>query len=228
MKIKLLALAVLAASVTSAPLFGLSTIFSENFNELTQGLTKTTAGQFYTIGGSNVDVIGATNDGYFDAGHQTVSGESGNVIDLGGTGGNPLGELQTKITVTPGQEYGLFFDLAPSERGSYSASTTTQVSVGSSADPTADAQMAPIIQGPYGPAVPESYFFTGAASGTEYITFSLTSSGNDNVGSLLDNVKVETPPYITSTPEPNTLILLGSGFAVLAGLARRKFGVHKA
>ena len=61
-----------------------ATVFHENFDELTTGLGVTSAGAFNTGGGTNVDILGAGNFGF-----ECLAPESGNCVDLNGTGGNP-------------------------------------------------------------------------------------------------------------------------------------------
>ena len=202
----------LAVCFTGTSLFA-STIFSENFESATPGLSQTSAGQFTAINGTNIDVVAASN-GW---GSLVVAPESGNVVDLGGSGGNSYGDLQSSvITLKPGS-YDFSFDLVGSQRG---ITTTTDVFV------------APVVPG----TDLYSNFFTLGTSDktvtnalltvgtTEQVTinFVLTETGNPNIGSLLDNVE------ITSTPEPSSLLLLGSGLVALAGFARRKFGTNNA
>src|SRR5271157_4490917 len=83
----------------SASLYAGTIVFQENFETATQGLSVTTAGQFYTIGGTNVDVIGGNLYGGYCSGP-----ESGNCVDLGGTqtgspNGNAYGHLQTGVSL---------------------------------------------------------------------------------------------------------------------------------
>ena len=61
-----------------------ATVFHENFDELTTGLGVTSAGAFNTGGFTNVDILGAGNFGF-----ECLAPESGNCVDLNGTGGNP-------------------------------------------------------------------------------------------------------------------------------------------
>ena len=212
MKKMVLGSVALAVCFTGTSLFA-STIFSENFESATPGLSQTSAGQFTAINGTNIDVVAASN-GW---GSLVVAPESGNVVDLGGSGGNSYGDLQSSvITLKPGS-YDFSFDLVGSQRG---ITTTTDVFV------------APVVPG----TDLYSNFFTLGTSDktvtnalltvgtTEQVTinFVLTETGNPNIGSLLDNVE------ITSTPAPSSLLLLGSGLVALAGFARRKFGTNNA
>lgn len=223
MNVKLLSLVAVAASLTSAPLFAVTTSFSENFDSASQGLSFTTVGQFQAINSTNVDVIGATNDGYLDGG--VVPGESGNVVDLGGTGGNPFAQFQTTIDLAPGK-YVLSFDLAGSQRAGYTHSTTTNVYLGTDTNTANDSLLQAITQLSVDPAQVYSYNFTSTGAPT-VLTFSLVDTQNGNVGSLLDNVSV-VKANVSPTPEPSSLLLLGSGFAALAGIARRKFASRNA
>jgi len=56
-----------------------------------------------------------------------VAPESGNVVDLDGTGGNPQGVLQSNsaISLSPGVNYYLSFDLIGSQRGIDTSTTVT-------------------------------------------------------------------------------------------------------
>ena len=217
MNVKLLSLVAIAATLASAPLFATTTSFQESFDGVGNGLSLQTVGQFSAVNTTNVDVIDAGGDGYFDTGHTPGALEFGHVVDLGGTGTNPFGQLQTTIDLAAGN-YLLTFDLAGSQRAGYTSGTTTKVTVGNVTEN--------ISQLSYDPANAYQISFTSNGTPT-LLNFSLVESQNGNVGSLLDNVsivKANTSP----TPEPNSLFLLGSGFAALAGLARRKFAAAKA
>jgi hypothetical protein len=76
-----------------------NTAFSENFDSLKPELSVVEAGAFQTLNGTNVDVVGA---GLF--GELCSAPESGNCVDMGGTGGNAQGVLQTvnPIDLRPG------------------------------------------------------------------------------------------------------------------------------
>src|SRR5580700_8814897 len=104
-----------------------ATMLTENFDELTPAPSATSAGAFSTIGGTNVDIVGSINGSFFPT--LCVLPESGNCIDLDGSGGNPQGILQSVSTFTlnPGTDYFLSFDLIGSQRGN---STSTTVSFG--------------------------------------------------------------------------------------------------
>jgi len=217
MNIKMLSLVVIAAGLTSAPVFAVTTSFQENFDGVGNSLSLQTVGQFSTINGTNVDVIDANGDGYFDAGHTPGALESGHVVDLGGSGGNPFGQLQTSVDLAAGN-YLLSFDLAGSQRAGYTTGTTTSVSVGNVTESFSQLSY----------AAASAYQISFSSNGTPTVlNFSLVDSQNGNVGSLLDNVSI-VKSNTSPTPEPNSLFLLGSGFAALAGLARRKFAARNA
>jgi hypothetical protein len=202
---------VLALCLPGASLYA-ATIFTENFNELTPQLSVFTAGQFQTINGTNVDIVGG---GLF--GNLVVPPESGNAIDLGGSGGNSFGQLQSNaITLNPGT-YTLNFDLVGSQRG---VTTTTGVNLAPASGPslynhdftlTSNDDTTGIVSG--------ATFTVSGSPETVFLTFTLLG-GSVNIGSLLDNVSIDSSAT-PAVPEPSGLFLLGAGLMALVGLVRR-------
>jgi hypothetical protein len=183
-------------------------ILSENFDALTPQLSATSVGAFHTIGGTNVDIVGGGLFGYL-----CVSPASGNCVDLGGSGGNAQGVLQSvnSITLQPGTNYLLSFDLIGSQRG---PTTSTTVDFGPYSQTFVLASN-DVSSGIVVNALVKVSFAT-----TTYLTFT-DNSPNDNIGSILDNVSIVSVP----TPEPGTLALFGSGILGLAGMLRRKISL---
>jgi hypothetical protein len=203
-----LSLAATALMFTATSLHA-GTILSENFNELTAQASATSVGAFSAIGGTNVDIVGP---GFFPS--LIVAPESGNAIDLDGSGGNPQGVLQSNsaVSLVPGVDYLLSFDLIGSQRGNTTSTTVTfgsfdQTFVLSSSDDTDGIVVDALVT----VTTPES----------EFLTF--TSNTPGNMGALLDNVSIASASPI---PEPSSLLMLGSGLVALAGFSRRKFAAR--
>jgi hypothetical protein len=201
-----LALALLPAAgfALPAPHLAQTTLLNENFDALTPQLAVTSAGAFSAVGGTNVDIVGGGLFGYL-----CVTPESGNCIDLDGSGGNSQGILRsnTAFTLQPGVDYYLDFDLIGSQRGNTASATVnfgpySQTFTLASGDDT-DGITKELV--------------TVTAPTTTYLTFSSNTPGN--VGLVLDNVSLTSSER--SVPEPATLGLAALGFAGL-GFARRK------
>ena len=197
----------LLVCAVSAPLFGSSiTNLSENFDELTPGPSQVVIGTtFITINSTNVDVVGGDNGSY--APQLCVSPDSGNCIDMDGTGGDPVGQLQSTNQFAAGN-YLLSFDLI----GNQLTSGTTSVTV---------------TLGNYSNTFVLSEFDDSdgivtnrpvTVSTPGYLLFASNDPAGDQSGQLLDNVVVTGAS--SAVPEPSSLVLLG---LVLAGVVALRY-----
>jgi len=189
-----------------------ATLFSETFDSATLGFGVTTAGQFTTTGGTTVDVLGAGN-GY---GFECLAPESGNCVDLGGTGSSPLGNLvSTLISIPSAGTYYLSFNLV---------GNSVQLSTSTSATVTFGTYSQSFVLTPQDTVngIVNSAPVVFASGGTFALSFVNTTSSTDLAnGPILDNVFVTTTML---TPEPTTALLLGS--ALLAASLIRKRAVR--
>jgi hypothetical protein len=184
-----------------APAVHAGIILNENFDELTQQLTVTCAGAFSTINGTNVDVVGSS--------FALCNGpESGNCIDMNGSGVNPQGQLQSNMVFAPGS-YLLSFDLIGDQRGSTASVTVTLGNFDQTFTLASAALTGGIVSdAPVTVTTPSQLLFASDVPG--------------DIGLLLDNVVVSTAGTSTAVPEPSSLLLLGSGLLAGALALRRR------
>ena len=171
-------------------------ILQENFDELPQATAVTSAGAFTAINGTNVDIVGPTN---FPG--LCVAPESGNCLDLDGSGGDSQGDIESaQITLNPGITYTLSFDLIGSQRG---VETLTTVSFGPYSQ-TFDLLSGDVTDGIV--SVP----ITVPSTTTTYLQFQSNTPGN--IGALLDNVLITAT---ATTQEMLTVTELGTGIGTV-------------
>jgi hypothetical protein len=198
-------------AIIAAPLHA-STVFSENFDTATVNLNVTQAGQFHTINGTDVDVVGGSNFGLL-----CVAPESGNCVDLGGTGGDAYGDLVASINLAPGS-YDLSFDLIGSQRGDTTETTVTFANYSHTFTLAGDDVTSGIVV---------NQLITITTGGSYQLQFLNDGPANDNpnIGALLDNVTLTSvsPSQNSAVPEPATLSLMATGLIGAAGVIRRRY-----
>jgi hypothetical protein len=177
-----------------------ATRLSENFDSLKPELSLEDTGAFHAINGTNVDVMGSgLNENLCSA------PESGNCLDMGGTGGNPQAVLQSvkPLELTPGVTYRLSFQLIGSQRGN---TTSTTVTLGSYQQTfvleSGDKKSAIVSNAPVTVSEPMSAFLT------------FTNNTHAEDGALLDNVSV-TSTGADSATTAISLLLVAAGCVVL-------------
>lgn len=157
-----------------------SLIFFDNFDGET--LTFNASLSNWTVSDGSVDVIGT---GFFD-----LLPGNGNYVDLDGTSGNAAKITSNAFSFGVGQQYLLEFSLAGSQRGD---TNTVQASVGIMLGVVITLQS-------NDPFAVYSYQFLGDGSSSAIVFDHL---GGDNLGLLLDNVR------LSAVPEPSSIGFLG-------------------
>jgi hypothetical protein len=185
-----------------APTSHASVLFFDDFNSQNGGvgaLNYTGFSRGWTVNKGSVDLIGK---GYFD-----FLPTNGLFIDLDGSTGN-AGILSKNLTFDGGVNYILSFDIAGSQRGGSSDSVNISID-GLLPSQTIEMQSFETLT-----HVVFSFIGDGNSHG-----LSFEGIGGDNIGVLLDNVKVESPVPV---PEPVTMLLIGSGLIGLGIWGRKR------
>lgn len=175
------------------------TVFSDSFEANALGLNATPIG--WTVNSGTVDIIGS---GYFDF----IPG-SGKYIDLDGSTSD-AGILSKTLSLIGGTQYIASFDLAGNHRNGSPETVTGIFGVG------LGNVSATFSLGQSVGWTTYSLVFTPTTT-TNYV-LSFSNSGGDNIGMLLDNVKVITAPV----PEPETYAMMLAGLGLLGVMTRRR------
>lgn len=201
MKMKLNQAALLLAGLFVAAQSPATPIFDDNFNAYNGGvgvLNFSTFGGNWTISNGTVDLIG---NGYFD-----LHPGNGLYIDLDGSTG-AAGKMVSKPIALGAGSYELSFGLGGSRRNNDNeVSVSVDVGIASTSYTVLSAA----------PFVTQTMVFTLLAP--QNINLVFKNAGGDNVGAILDNVKLNAVPDGGLTAG-----LLGMAFLGLA-VCRRKAG----
>lgn len=184
----------LAALAAAAPA---QVLFQDTFDMENGGNVagNTTTLNNFNVTDGTVDILGP---GFFD-----FYPGNGLYLDLdGGTSNASTLESKTAFSFLSGVTYRLSFELGGSTRGD---TNTVNVSIGSLLSQSITLQSSD-------PLAVQSFLFTPASATSATLVFE--SLGGDNLGLLLDDVKIE------AVPEPASMAALGLG--ALGLLKRRK------
>ena len=183
------------------------TLFFENFDSENGGIWALDYASFaeFDIISGTVDLIGNGSPYDFLPGN-------GLYVDLDGSTQNAGLMLATPIALTTPGDYVLSFDLAGNQRGY--ANDTVEVDIRLDGGPFYWAAYGTQSAMPFN--TNEVHF---SLSGPANLTFSFHNQGGDNVGALLDNVKLTGPAAVPDGGA--TLMLLGAALAGLGWAGRR-------
>lgn len=192
-----------------------STIFSENFDQLSLSYGLAEVGSFRALSGSNVDAVSDGNPNVC-RGPQTgicVDLQGSNTVAVNGIYTSTL-QTSSPIELAVGVDYYLSFGLI----GYSGTTTTTVVSFG-------PYERAFVIAGDdVTSGIVSNYLISVDSPTSAYLTFTNYST-NGAVGALLDNVQLTAS--VAPVPEPSTYALMLTGIAAIGLWARRRRATAK-
>lgn len=205
-----------------------TTVFTENFNGETPGLSSTLS-QFAVTG--SVDTVAAVNPYGI-----TVSGPaSGNVLDINGTGSAGLITSLAAFSFNAGDLVTLNFDLGGSQRGDTGDIFNTSFLFGGAtaysglsggglfSGLTGSGNTSSLTNSVFVPGTSPftSSFVSFLAESAGTLRFSFGSPSQDNMGPLVDNIglNISQTPVV---PEPSTWAMMLVGFGAIGFAMRRQ------
>lgn len=217
-----------SAAITMATPASAATVFTDGFEGDSPALTVTTLDNWTLTGGVSVDVVGSPNA--FSIG--VTPPASGNVIDLDGTPGPATITSIQSFLFNAGDLVTFSFDVGGAQRGSIAdnfqailfldpslvsgltGTGLTSTGLGSNANSVFSSVSIPGSTA----FTTSSISFIATGAGSLQMAFGTTSA--DNIGPLLDNVRLD----VSAVPEPATwaMMLLGLGFVGGAMRSRRR------
>jgi hypothetical protein len=179
-------------------------VFYDDFNAENGGNEQLDYNQFqnWTVTDGTVDLIGSGNWNWFYS-------TNGLYVDLDGSE-RDAGVMTTTLSLQAGA-YKLYFDLAGNQRNNANEQTEMVVTTNGQGTTLANNTYSLSRNDPF-----QTYMQEFVIAQDMNVEISFGAQGGDNIGMLLDNVRVD------PVPEPGTIVLLGLGLAGLGAMGRRK------
>ncbi|MCA0374347.1 MAG: PEP-CTERM sorting domain-containing protein [Gemmatimonadetes bacterium] len=225
--------AVALASLLVASTAQAQVLLSDSFTGLNGGNSQLNYASFpnWTVLNGTVDLIKSGDFGI------TCAGGTGSCVDMDGSR-NASGTIGTQtFFFGAGETFNLSFDLSGNQRGGAQDGLGVRFNFGTTTaftNNTGTGYMAGLGSGLFAPTY--TNFASGIAPTAPWTTstFSFTfvnagqvsvdfyTSGNDNVGPVLDNVVISKSVPQNVVPEPSTYALMAAGLAAMGVVARRR------
>ena len=199
-KYRIVFIIVMFACLSSIALAGPTYIFDDDFDSENGGNYQLNYTGFdnWVVSDGSVDLIGEGSPYDYQPGH-------GLYVDMDGSS-NDAGLMTSSIALDPGQ-YLLSFELAGNHRNNDNESVAVLVELGSLVSQTYSLNQ----NDPF--TLYENYFTVDSVT---TVSLSFEGAGSDNVGMLLDNVKIQ------AVPVPGAFLLGGIGVGIAGWLKSRR------